>query len=246
MASLTPENKREEVTAAAFNDGMINGAMAFVPSLAGLWLAMKNPKFRKVTNSQSRTAIAIMPPLFVFAVTAEQKLTHRMHEVASESEHNIQTIAWADKKKTASPHDIHLHDLYRQSIVESGVRIVDTPTLSTYQRSANFVQGNPFKCIGAIGAPAVAYIFYGQGGKVGGPVESFQMRLLHTRVFGQFAVICTLLGVMSLKEVMDRYGRYVTEDEINDRIKEMEDTRSRLMTKAEYQTYLQRRLSRAR
>ena len=35
MASLTPEDKREEVTAAAFNDGMINGAMAFVPSLAG-------------------------------------------------------------------------------------------------------------------------------------------------------------------------------------------------------------------
>jgi hypothetical protein len=45
---------------------------------------------QQVTNSQSRTAIAIMPPLFVFAVTAEQKLTHRMHEVASESEHNIQ------------------------------------------------------------------------------------------------------------------------------------------------------------
>jgi hypothetical protein len=43
-----------------------------------------------MTNSQSRTAIAIMPPLFIFAVTAEQKLTHRMHEVASESEHNIQ------------------------------------------------------------------------------------------------------------------------------------------------------------
>jgi hypothetical protein len=72
------------------------------------------------------------------------------------------------------------------------------------------------------------------------------MRLLHTRVFGQFAVICTLLGVMGMKEVMDRYGRYVTEDEINDRIQEMEETRSRLMTKAEYQTYLQRRLSRAR
>ena len=35
MASLTPEDKREEVTAAAFNDGMINGAMAFVPSLEG-------------------------------------------------------------------------------------------------------------------------------------------------------------------------------------------------------------------
>ena len=62
----------------------------FIPSLAGLFLAMKNPKFRKLTNAQSRTAMAIMPPLFTFAVTGEQKLTHRMNEVASESEHNIE------------------------------------------------------------------------------------------------------------------------------------------------------------
>jgi len=133
--------------------------------------------------------------------------------------------------------------LYRQAILESGVRVVETPTLSTLQKSANFVQGNPFKCIAAIGVPSVAYIFYGQGGKEG-VAESFQMRLLHTRVFGQFAVICTLLGVMSMKEVMDRYGRYVTEDEIEERIQEMEGTRNNLMTKAEYQSYLQRRLSR--
>ena len=90
MPSLTPEHRREEVTALAFNDGMINGVMMFVPSLAGLWLAMRNPTFRKFTNVQSRTAIAIMPPLFTFALTSEQKLTHRMHEVASESQHNME------------------------------------------------------------------------------------------------------------------------------------------------------------
>ena len=75
--------------------------------------------------------------------------------------------------------------------------------------------------------PAVAYIYYGQGGKPGGPAESFQMRILHTRVFGQFAVICTLIGVMSLKEIMDRYGKYITEDDIEARIQEM-DTRLRI------------------
>jgi hypothetical protein len=45
---------------------------------------------KQMTNGQSRTAIAIMPPLFIFAVTSEQKLTHRMHEVAEVNEHNIQ------------------------------------------------------------------------------------------------------------------------------------------------------------
>ena len=136
-----------------------------------------------------------------------------------------------------------MHDLYRQSILESGVRLVDTPSLSSFEKSANFIQDNPFKCIAAIGMPSVAYIFYGQGGKAGGPAESFQMRLLHTRVFGQFAVICTLIGVMGLKEAMDRYGRYVTEGDIESRIQEMEDTRTKLMTRAEYQKALQRQHS---
>ncbi len=153
---------------------------------------------------------------------------------------HIQTVAWAEKQKTASPHEIRLHDLYRESILQSGVRLVDTPTLSFYQKSANFVQSNPFKCIAAIGMPAVAYIYYGQGGKSGGPAESFQMRILHTRVFGQFAVICTLIGVMSLKEIMDRYGKYITEDDIEARIQEMESTRTTLMTRAEYQNSLRR------
>jgi len=93
MASLTPESRRAEVTASAFNDGMINGAMMFVPSLGGLWLAMRNPRFRQLTNAQSRTALTIMPPLFTFGLTSEQQLTHRMHEVASESEHNMEVRA---------------------------------------------------------------------------------------------------------------------------------------------------------
>lgn len=90
MPSLTPEHRRDEVTTTAFNDGIMNAALMFIPSLGGLFLAMKNPTFRRVTNAQSRTAMAIMPPLFTFGVTGEQKLTHRMHEVASESEHNLQ------------------------------------------------------------------------------------------------------------------------------------------------------------
>ena len=93
MASLTPESRREEVTASAFNNGMINGAMMFVPTLGGLWLAMKNPRFRQLTNAQSRTALAIMPPFFTFGLTSEQQLTNRMHEVASENEHNIEVRA---------------------------------------------------------------------------------------------------------------------------------------------------------
>lgn len=156
-----------------------------------------------------------------------------MEEVASETEHNMKTVAWAERQKLMSTDDIKLHELYRKAILESGVRLVDTPELTTFQKSANYVQSNPFKLIAAIGVPSVAFIFYGQGTSGAGK-ESLQMQLLHTRVFGQFTVICTLLGVMGMKEVMDRHGRYVTEDEIEARVAEMEATRTAMLTRAEY------------
>lgn len=160
-----------------------------------------------------------------------------MEEVASETEHNMKTVAWAEKQKSTSAEDIKLHELYRKAILDSGVRLVDTPELTTWQKTANYVQSNPFKCIAAIGVPTVAYIFYGQGNS-GAGMESLQMQLLHTRVFGQFTVICTLLGVMGMKEMMDRHGRYVTEDELETRVAEMEATRTSMLTRAEYQDAL--------
>jgi hypothetical protein len=181
--------------------------------------------------------MVIMPPLFVFGFTSENKLIHRMEEVASETEHNIRTVAWAERQKSMSQHDIKLHELYRKAILDSGVRVVDTPELTTYQKMANYVQANPFKLIAAIGVPSVAAIFYGQG-LSGSGKESLQMQILHTRVFGQFAVICTLLGVMGLKELMDQQGRFVTQDDIECRIAEMETTRTALMSRAEYQDAL--------
>jgi hypothetical protein len=178
-----------------------------------------------------------MPALFAFGFTSENKMIHRIHEVASETEHNMATVEWAERQKHASQEEIQLHQLYRKAILDSGVRLVDTPELTTYQKAANYVQSNPFKCIAAIGVPSVAYIFYGQG-QAGAGKESLQMQLLHTRVFGQFAVICTLLGVMGMKEMMDRQGRYVTEDEIESRVAEMEATRTSMLTRAEYQNAL--------
>jgi hypothetical protein len=48
MASLTPEHREQEVTSQAMQEGLTNGAIALGPCLAGLYIAMKNPSFRKV------------------------------------------------------------------------------------------------------------------------------------------------------------------------------------------------------
>ena len=66
-------------------------------------------------------------------------------------------------------------------------------------------------------------------------VVSMQLKILHTRVLGQFTVICTLLGVMGLKELMDRQGKFISEAEVENRVLEMEKTRMDLMDRLDYQ-----------
>ena len=71
MSSLTPAERNAEATSAAMWEGSVNGVLTLIPSTAAVYLAMKNsPRFLARTNMQSRTALAIMPALFVFAFTA--------------------------------------------------------------------------------------------------------------------------------------------------------------------------------
>lgn len=116
----------------------------------------------------------IMPALFVFSLTSEKKMLHRMEEVAQETEHAIKAVEWADEqhRKKQLEEDVEhqkqaaqLREMYRQSILQSGVRVVETPTLQWYHQGANYIQANPFKVILGIGIPAVVAIFYGKTGK---------------------------------------------------------------------------------
>lgn len=224
MASLTPLSRSDEITGEAMNEGMVNGAMVFVPTLGAMYMALKNPTFRKITNVQSRTAMVIMPALFTFAFFSENKLIDRMEEVAQETEHNMKTVAWAEHVKTTSAKDMELHDLYRKSVLDTGVRLV--PELTLYHQAANYIQLNPFKCIAGFGVPAVGMIYVSESRKAHLPQ---QLKILHTRVFGQATVIATLLGIMALKEMMDRGGRYITEDQVEARVEEMRLTRQRML-----------------
>jgi len=157
-------------------------------------------------------------------------MIHRMHEVADEEEHALKTVDWAEKQMAenrSSAGDkklLEYHDLYRQAILQQGhVRLVESETLGTHHQLANYIQANPFKIIMGLGIPSVGAIFYGRNHL------SMQLRILETRVFGQFAVICTLLGVMGVKATMDAQGRYVTNDEVEQRVAEMQATRLRLL-----------------
>jgi hypothetical protein len=189
------------------------------------------------TNWQSRTAMVIMPVLFTFAVSAERTLDHKMKEMANRNEHIRDSAVWAEKKhaenittntssvkQDSKDTEDQLLELYRHSVAHSGVRVV--PSLGPHHKVANFWQDHPFKVLAAMAVPAVGYIYYGRAGKEHLPM---QMKIIHTRVMGQFAVISLLLTLMGFKEYMDRNGKFITEEESERRVEEMRQVREGLM-----------------
>ena len=193
--SLTPMHRSDEATAEAFQEGLIAGGLVFAPASGALFVAMKNsPRFVKATNWQSRTAMVVMPALFAFAWTSEKHMEHKMEAIAQESQHHRDTVKWAEQQSrqlleqnlSEMDKEVHLIDLYRNSVEESGVHVVPGDTLGLQHRAANYIYANPMKVLAGLAGPSVALIFYGNTGK-----EHLQLstKILHTRVFGQFTTL---------------------------------------------------------
>lgn len=261
MPSLTPREHADATAAAATWEGMTNGVLALIPCSMAVYAAMNfSPKFVKATNWQSRTAMAIMPPFFVFVASAEQKLVHSMQSMASTAEHSKKMAEFTStqeldehrarlqkmstQKLLAMPgimpkggggeiasnvdadYEKQIMAKFRESVANSGVRIVPGDSLGVHHKIANFWQENPFKILAGIGIPTVLYIFKGRDGQ---QHLQTQMKIMHTRVIGQFAVLSMLLSLMGFKEYMDRTGKFITEAEAEDRVAQMQESRAELL-----------------
>jgi hypothetical protein len=175
MPSYTPQEHADATVWEAMKHGFASGGLVAIPSTLAVYAAMQfSPMFVKSTNWQSRTALVIMPPLFAFAAAAENKLVHRMHEMAAEKEHSNQMAEWstesqqqmlADHKKqlkkmstqkilaqpgmrdkgalTIQENEEKEREIalkFRESVVNSGVRVVPGDSLGVHHRLANFWQ----------------------------------------------------------------------------------------------------------
>jgi len=114
---------------------------------------------------------------------------------------------------------------FRDSVLDSGVRVVSGDSLGVQHKVANFWQENPFKILAGIGVPAVLYIFKGRASQ---KHLATQMKVIQTRVIGQFTVIIMLLTLMGFKEYMDSQGKYITEGDVQARIAQMQQSRNEL------------------
>lgn len=225
MTSLTPESRSAEATSEASYVGAFNGICTLIPSIGLTALAYyRHPTFKLRTTPQSRTAIAIMPALFVAALSSELKLSEKMKQIANETQHNHETVKWAEeqwqKHGNENTQAQHLSELYEQSIRNTGVCIV--PELQWYHQAANFTAENPLKVLLAVATPAVGYIFYGRSGQNHLQLSSM---IMHTRVFGQGLTLLSLLTIMGFKNFMDNNGRYMSQDEADQRVEEMKRVR---------------------
>lgn len=244
--SLTPRERSDEATHEAMVEGGMNALLTVLPLMGVVMIAMKNsPSFVKRTNWQSRTALVVMPTLFVATLTSEQKFVHKMKEIAAETEHSVKTVEWAEQQMiekhkaniTNNMHSTedHLKELYQQSVLQSrstNVCIVPGNQLKWYHRSANFIANNPIKVLASLAIPSVAWIFYGNTNK---QHLDFSVKIMHTRVFGQFTTLSILLGVIGFKEFMDHNGRFISEGEATERVNEMELVRQQLLYRLQLQ-----------
>ena len=164
-----------------------------------------------------------------------------MHELANRNDHLRQTAIWADQKHAeqqklqaapssasaaeyAKTTEDQLMQLYRQSVASSGVRIV--PELRLHHKAANYCYEHPFHILAGIGVPAIGYIFYGRSGQHHLP---FSIKLLHTRVMGQFSVLIICLSLMGFKQYMDQQGKFISEHEAEQSAIEMAGVRAQLL-----------------
>jgi hypothetical protein len=128
-----------------------------------------------------------MPPLFAFAYSAESKLVHRMHEMASDAEHSKHMAEWthqhmikehkkqlkrmATQKILQQPgmenvvthktegddeaHEKEIVDKFRESVLNSNIRVIPGNELGFYHKVANFWQENPFKILAFAGSKLI-------------------------------------------------------------------------------------------
>jgi len=253
MPVLTQRERAGAVSQKALKDGLISGGLTLIPSYGAVWLAMKrSPQFLKSTNWQSRTALVVMPALFMFGLTSELRVAHETRNVMHDTHNTLKAAEWAEeqhaenlkvKDLTPSERDMQITELYRQSVINSGVRVVQGDRLGLHHQVMNYGQENPVKILALVGIPSIAWIFWGKSGQSN---LQFQQKIMHTRVLGQATVLTIMLSLMGFKEYMDRSGKFITEDEAERRVQEMHSMRESLLQRLDddrrKQAYLQNEL----
>lgn len=222
-ASLNPQSSYTGIRNNAMFHATMNAALTFIPSCMAVKYWMTKPGFVARTNASSRTAIAIMPAVFCWALSAElgviqgrrddgnrNALVQRHGTQSPATQSPAAANAAGSNGKLPPPPKLDILPASQLYKAETGDNVRIVPKLSLFMNMSNFLMDYPFRIMCGLGAPLVGTIFYWQMGQK--HITTAQ-KVMHTRVIGQFSVLSILLSLMAWKSHMDNSGRFVSEEE---------------------------------
>ncbi|KAK1934676.1 hypothetical protein P3T76_011285 [Phytophthora citrophthora] len=184
---MTHKSARDIITWHAYVSGIKAGIVTGIAAGVGVYSANKFwPAFRSRLNVSGKTALIVMPALAAFTIVSENRM-----------------VAGARNPQ-----------MYLASMTPNFDYLpVHKPTsLKMYQRAANYWYDHPYRVLMGVGVPLVGGIFAYQS--LNTSIQRSQ-QIMHTRIYGQSAVVALLLGSMAFSDYMKKNGRF--EEESNDK-----------------------------
>ncbi|TMW58805.1 hypothetical protein Poli38472_006950 [Pythium oligandrum] len=172
---------KDIITMHAYTSGLKAGAMTSMVAAAGVYAANKNwAAFRTRLGASGKMGLVVSSFLGAFTIVSEKRL-----------------LAGARNP------EMYLASL-DPNYVE--VKLHEHDKLKWYQRFANHVYDHPYKTLATVGVPLVGGIFAYQASN-----HSIQrsQQIMHTRIYGQGAVVVLLLASMGFHDYMHKRGRFV-------------------------------------
>ncbi|KAK1940536.1 hypothetical protein P3T76_007987 [Phytophthora citrophthora] len=185
--SVNPDKRRDVITRDAYLNGLKTGATVASVVGTGVLTANKNwPAFRNRLNTSGKTALVVMSFLASFTVEAESRLVHG-----------------------AQNPEIYLATMDGTYVEEQQQK----SKLKLWQQGANFLYDHPYRALATVGVPLVGGIYSYQHLNKG---ISASQQIMHTRIYGQAAVVVLLLSSMAFHDYMARRGKFGEEEEAQD------------------------------
>ncbi|GLD94649.1 hypothetical protein PINS_up003273 [Pythium insidiosum] len=182
----TSSTAKDIIVMHALTEGIKSGATAAAIVGTGVVLAHNYwPAFRTRLGASGKTALVVSSLLATFAVASEKRL-----------------LAGArNPEKYLASLDPNYVEL----------KVHEHHSLKWYHRLANHVYDHPYQSLMSVGVPLVGSIFAYQATNQG--IQRSQ-QIMHTRIYGQGAVVVLLLASMGFHDYMQKHGRFVAiEDE---------------------------------
>jgi hypothetical protein len=172
---------RDIITMDAYTSGLKTGAVSSAVAAVGVLTANKHwNTFRTRLNVTGKMALVVSAFLGGFTIVAESKLV----EGARDPERYLARIHpdYVPEKKLDPMRHLGLH-----------------------HRLANFVYDHPYRSLASVGVPLVGSIYAIQ--RTNHAIAASQ-QIMHTRIYGQGAVVCLLLTFMGFNDYMRKRGRF--------------------------------------